>query len=664
MKIYISTDELSAEEKTPEVLGGKGFGLFEMVEKGVPVPPFAVIPTDLAVLAMEDPDAADDIVQQAAETLVGWFGKKGERPLLSVRSGARVSMPGMMDTILNVGVGTPDCIQQTEAMSPEHRTDCRRRFLQMYATTCLGMESGLFEAVMEEARAENDVEYDSQLGSEDMALCAAAMYKLITDADHEVPQTLTEQVAECIWAVLRSWDSPRAKEYRQHHRIPDSWGTAVVVQAMVFGNLNDKSGSGVLFSRDPSTGENKIVGEYLPNAQGEDVVAGIRTPLPLSKMPKMPLNKLAKTVAQLEAHYADMLDIEFTVQDGELFLLQVRAAKRSSRAAVRCAIDLYKDKVIAKGDVRTRITRAQISQMLKPVIDPSFNVKPHATAMGASAGIATGRAVFTAQAAVDCTEPCILIRHETSPDDIAGMFAAEGVLTATGGSTSHAAVVARGIDKPCVVGCVPLDTTMKKLGKIDIPEGTKITIDGATGRVWVAHDVPVTDPTEDPDLEELMDVLHIGKGMQLAMPDGSGQFYTLSQFMADVPVPDAVRLHVADDTDSEAFQCPSSKLVGASPARAYDRMAEWAKQHKKRIKLYSPSADWPNKPRVDVVAEEGSPLARLMSRPCAQAEVEAVFGGGLEEIMEFVGKTKFERKIKVVGCAKYDLLAAFGGEDA
>jgi pyruvate,orthophosphate dikinase len=348
-------------------------------------------------------------------------------------------MPGMMDTVLNVGLDNTTFEFWADKLGKDCALDCRKRLSEMYSSTVLGLGKGFIS---------------------------------------QVPDAKS-QLLNCIQAVFKSWNTERAKIYRKLHNIPDDWGTAVTVQAMVFGNYNEQSCSGVLFTRNPDTGQALITGEFLPNAQGEDVVAGTATPLRLEKMVgwnKAVYIELMGTVAKLEELKRDVQDVEFTVQDGKLYILQTRNAKRSAAAAIKIALDLYNENVITNVEAISRISAKEYDLSQLPVIDPTFKEKPTFTGIPACSGVVTGVVVLSAQAAIDCKEPCILVTQETTPDDIGGMIAAKGILTMTGGATSHAAVVARGMNKPCVVG---LSQELKYF-----PDGQIISIDGATGRVW------------------------------------------------------------------------------------------------------------------------------------------------------------------------------------
>lgn len=460
-------------ETSAEVLGGKGAGLMAMSADGLPVPPGFIIPTTNYASFKENPEAFMAEVEKGIQPWLKLLAKKiGYMPLLSVRSGARVSCPGMMDTILNVGLDNSTFEAWEERLGKGCVADSAGRLVEMYGSVVKGIERSEFEGL---ALAERLVTYTNHTGS-------------------EFPDFM-EQLLGSIEAVFASWDNERAKIYRELNGIPSEWGTAVVVQAMVFGNMNDQSCTGVLFTRNPDSGEPGVTGEYLIKAQGEDVVAGIRTPDPLSEMAawnKGLHDQLMTTVLGLEEKRKDMQDVEFTVQDGSLFILQTRNAKRSARAAVRLAVEFHKEGLPLLSAIQ-RVTAKQFDLAQQSVLDPSFTDEPMATGIPACSGVVTGLAVTSSQFAIDCKEPCILVTQETTPDDIGGMNAAIGVLTMTGGATSHAAVVARGMNKPCVVG-LGLDI------KSFINGPTKISIDGATGRVWLGT-VPVVDGSSNPYIQ-------------------------------------------------------------------------------------------------------------------------------------------------------------------
>ena len=501
--------------------GGKGAGLLAMCDAGLNVPPGIIIPVS-ACKAYEKADHAgreallDKIMADLAPNLK-WLAAKcgGTLPLLSVRSGAPVSMPGMMDTILNVGAVTDNGVAYQhwfDKLGERSFRDCQRRLIEMLGTTAYNIDAGKFAHLREDICEKTGCasERDFNVGQLDELI--TRYFTLFYNATGAEFPHFEGQLRAAIGAVFASWNSERAIEYRKLNDIPASYGTAVVIQAMVFGNLNDKSGTGVLFSRNPSTGEGGMFGEYLVNAQGEDVVAGTATPRPVADMLTMhvpaiedddgveldnPLGvnlytcwpeihaKLVQTCFKLEAMYADMVDVEFTVQDGELFILQSRVGKRSALAAFTVAHDMVEGGLIDKPEAFKRLTRDQVLTLRLSSIDPSFDVSPTLKGLPGCPGVIKGVAVHTSAEAVASAVPCILVREETSPDDIAGMAKCAGILTRTGGATSHAAVVARAMDKPCVVGCSDLQPASV---------AGLVTIDGSTGNVWVGTDVPLVAP--------------------------------------------------------------------------------------------------------------------------------------------------------------------------
>lgn len=505
--------------QTKEVLGGKGFGLSVMSNNGMPVPPGFIFPTkysqeygkmdnDLARNTMVN-KLTDHFVDHGYKQLHKFFGYG---PLLSVRSGAPVSMPGMMDTILNVGLNDDTIYGWVKDIGERAAWDSYRRLIQMLGSTAYGIPMEAFDKAMHDLKKSAGAASDADLTAVDFRHLVDK-YKNVFKAavQYEFPQDTREQLSAAIGAVMDSWNSPRAVEYRKINHIDASMGTAVNIQSMVFGNMNDKSATGVLFSRNPSTGMPGMYGEFLINAQGEDVVAGIRTPIPIANMQDMDAleydrelwqavyAELTVLCEELEEVYNDMVDIEFTVQDGNLFVLQSRVGKRSALAAFQIAYDKWSDKSWDTGAVFENLTVSQFKLVSRKVVDPSFKGAADIVGIPASPGVATGKVVFTAQQAVEEAKhgPVILVTHETTPDDIAGMNAAVGILTQTGGATSHAAVVARAMDKPCVVGCTALEIQGTLIGTNGKQSNvSEITICGASGRVWWGSDVPVVDASK------------------------------------------------------------------------------------------------------------------------------------------------------------------------
>jgi pyruvate, orthophosphate dikinase len=498
-----------------DVLGGKGAGLAEMTRAGIPVPPGFTITTETCNLYLESQKVPREAVRQIDEHLAlleRRMGKKLGDPkaplLVSVRSGSRFSMPGMMDTVLNLGLNDETVAGLAEASgNPRFAYDAYRRFIHMYSDVVLGIPHEKFETILKAHRSEDGAKTDGELSAEVLQAVVADYEKLVEEVRGEpFPQDARAQLDGAIEAVFHSWNTERAKTYRRIHHIADNLGTACTVQAMVFGNLGDSSATGVGFTRNPATGEYRLYGEFLQNAQGEDVVAGIRTPHPLVELEAvMPeaFAQLEEIAIRLERHYGDMQDFEFTIEDGTLYMLQTRTGKRTGMAAVRIANDMVDEGLITREEAVIRVEPVQLPQLLHPVFDPVARSKHAVDGVGlnASPGAACGKLVFTADDAkawADKGENVVLVRQETSPDDIHGMYAAVGVLTAFGGMTSHAAVVGRQMGKPSVVGCSDLriDLENKKLHISDkvLAEGDWISIDGTTGEV-ICAEVPTT-PSE------------------------------------------------------------------------------------------------------------------------------------------------------------------------
>ncbi len=508
-----------------DLLGGKGANLAEMCTLGLPVPPGLTITTDASNWYYSNgksfPDSLQNQVIEAIEkisTLTGRSFGDGDSPLLlAIRSGSRVSMPGMMDTVLNLGLNdqTVQALAK-EADSERFALDSYRRFIQMYSDIVLGIDHAFFEEVLDDAKARFELDQDTDLTAENWRT-VIDRYKQLIIEEHgsPFPQDANEQLWGAIAAVFSSWMNPRAIAYRSLHNIPGDWGTAVNIQAMVFGNMGDTSATGVAFTRNPSTGENLLFGEFLVNAQGEDVVAGIRTPQNLTEeariaaaSDKVSMEKLMpdvftqfnKIANHLETHFRNMQDLEFTVERGKLWILQTRTGKRTARAALRIAVDMANEGMLTREEAICRIEPSSLDQLLHATIAPSAKRDVLVTGLPASPGAATGRIVFTSAEAEQLRnehKPAILVRVETSPEDILGMHAAEGILTARGGMTSHAAVVARGMGKPCVSGAggMRVDyqaSELRILGKT-FKTGDVITIDGSTGQV-LAGSVPMQQP--------------------------------------------------------------------------------------------------------------------------------------------------------------------------
>jgi pyruvate, orthophosphate dikinase len=506
-----------------ELLGGKGVGLAEMTQMGVPVPAGFTITTDACRAYMSNGKALPDGLEEEIEAYLGAlqektgkrFGDTNDPLLVSVRSGAAVSMPGMMDSILNLGLNDEAVVGLARATGNERfANDSYRRLIQMYGEVVDGIDGHQFEQALTDLKKSRGASQDVDLSAHDLGGLIGtyrAIYREETGRDF--PQDPREQLTRAVRAVFDSWDSPRAQVYRRTYDIPDELGTAVNVVQMVFGNKGDDSGTGVAFTRDPSTGEQGLYGEFLANAQGEDVVSGIRTPEPLAHMEqRLPaaFGQLIDTMRRLEEHYHDMQDIEFTVEDNELYLLQTRSAKRTAAAAVKTAVDMVDERLISREDAVARIDPAQLDQLLHPMIDPTADWEVATKGLNASPGAACGAIVLDADTAEQrgkAGESVILVRWETTPDDIHGLIQAAGILTAHGGMTSHAAVVARGMGKPCVAGCeglsIDLEAHTITVGDRTLSEGDLLTIDGGTGAVIVGE-VPLVAPEVNDDLETIL----------------------------------------------------------------------------------------------------------------------------------------------------------------
>lgn len=532
---FFGNGKADGKSSLKNLLGGKGANLAEMVNLGIPVPPGFTITTDVCIEYYDNkkkyPTALKEQIkanlQKVEKALGATFGDVNNPLLLSVRSGARASMPGMMDTILNIGLN--DAVVQGMAKksgNPRFAYDSYRRLIQMYADVVLGVDTDAMEHELEKMKEGKGVKLDTQLTADDLKKLVLIFKEIVKKATgKDFPDNPEEQLWGAIGAVFDSWMNKRAIEYRRINNIPAEWGTAANVQAMVFGNMGDDCATGVAFTRDPSTGEKLFFGEYLINAQGEDVVAGIRTPQPIniaarkrnkSDLPSMEETlpecyfDLEKIYKKLEKHYRDMQDIEFTIQNKKLWLLQTRNGKRTAQAAVKIAVDMVREKLITEKEGILRVDPSQIDQLLHPRLDPTAPKEIIAKGLPASPGAAVGQVVFTAEEAVQETEngkKVILVRVETSPEDIHGMHVSEGILTARGGMTSHAAVVARGMGKCCVSGCdavrVNLAAQSFTINERVIRKGDWITLNGSTGEVMLGQ-VPTIHPTLSGDFGTLM----------------------------------------------------------------------------------------------------------------------------------------------------------------
>ncbi|MBA3356775.1 MAG: pyruvate, phosphate dikinase [Pyrinomonadaceae bacterium] len=517
--VYLFEDG-SGEDKA--LLGGKGAGLSEMTRAGLPVPPGFVVTTEACNAFFENgknlPEGLWEQVKEGLSKIEAKVGKRFGDPknplLVSVRSGAAFSMPGMMDTVLNLGLNE-ETVQGLAEQTGDLRfaLDAYRRFASLFGEIVMGVAHEKFERVMDRFKAQTKGGSDTDLKADDLRDIIAAEKQIIVAEQHAIPEDPYEQLRVAIAAVFNSWMGRRAVDYRRVNRIPDSLGTAVNVQAMVFGNMGSESGTGVAFTRNPSTGEKKLYGEYLLNAQGEDVVAGIRTPNPISQLKKeLPavFKEFASIANLLEQHYRDMQDVEFTIERGKLWMLQTRTGKRSGAAAVRIAVEMAQEKLIDRALAVQRVTPEQIDQLLHPTVDPKTDATVLATGLPASPGAAQGQVVFSPDEAEELAREgakVVLVRQETSPDDFHGMVAAQAIVTARGGMTSHAAVVARGMGKTCVSGAGSLEIDYSQqqfsVNGTVVTKGEWITVDGSTGRVFLGQ-VPTILPTLSSDFYEIM----------------------------------------------------------------------------------------------------------------------------------------------------------------
>ncbi|MFW6022915.1 MAG: pyruvate, phosphate dikinase [Halanaerobiaceae bacterium] len=576
------------------LLGGKGANLAEMTNLGINVPPGFTITTQVCTLFYENdknyPEGLDAQVDEAVEKVEKLMGKKfgdtNDPLLFSVRSGARVSMPGMMDTVLNLGLND-ETVQGVIKQTGNERFayDSYRRFVQMYGNVVMGIDGADFEHIIEKKKEDLDVQYDTEIPADSLK---ELVEEFKAHVEKETGENFPEEPKAQLWgsinAVFGSWNNPRANSYRNLNDIPHHWGTAVNVQTMVYGNMGDDCGTGVAFTRNPSTGENKYYGEYLRNAQGEDVVSGVRTPKPIAQldeeMPEM-YKELTEIFAKLEEHYTDVQDVEFTIQKGELFMLQTRTGKRTARAAVKIAVDMESEGLIDKKTAVTRVEPNKLDELLHRRIDPNAEVNLLAKGLDASPGAATGKVVFDSDEAADMGEngeAVILVRTETSPEDIHGMAAAQGVLTSRGGMTSHAAVVARGMGKPAVAGCenIKVDYSTEQFVTPDgtvVKKGDYITIDGGDGNVYLGQ-VETIDPEMDEDFDTLMswadDIRSLGVRTNADTPEdaakaiefgaeGIGLTRTEHMFFDEERLPIVQQMILADS--EEARQVALDKLL-------------------------------------------------------------------------------------------------------
>ena len=571
-----------------DLLGGKGAGLAEMTRAGLPVPPGFTLTTEVCLAFYEAgrklPDGIPDQLRTSMAELERrtgkGFGQAHDPLLVSVRSGARVSMPGMMDTILNLGLNDETVVGLAKlTANPRFAYDAYRRFMAMFGNIVLGIPKDEFDHVVDEAKQKAGVATDPELTADRWKEVIAQYREIVrVHTGKPFPQDVFEQLDLAIAAVFDSWHSKRAADYRAFNKISDEWGTACSVCSMVFGNLGDDSGTGVAFTRDPNTGEKVLFGEYLRNAQGEDVVAGIRTPMKISDLQSSQPDVYAQFVAiahQLETHYRDMQDLEFTVERGKLWMLQTRSAKRSAEAAVRVAIDFVREGIITQAEALRRVDAASLDQLFHARIDPNEKYKVAGKGLNASPGAATGQIVFDADKAAErgnAGEDVILVRVETAPDDVHGMIAAKGILTARGGATSHAAVVARGMGRPCVAGFDAMVIDRRhRTATIDgqvLKEGDWITIDGTTGNVVVGKLALIPPPSELPEwLAEFLgwadDAMRLEVWANADTPDdarrarelgatGIGLCRTEHMFMQQDRLPVVQRMIISDTPEARA----------------------------------------------------------------------------------------------------------------
>ncbi len=601
-----------------DLLGGKGAGLAEMASLGLPVPPGFTITTAVCTHYYENANAYPANLKEqvtAALARVGrlvgkTFGDRSNPLLVSVRSGARASMPGMMDTVLNLGLND-ETVQVLARSSRDQRFayDSYRRFITMYSDVVLGVGHHHFEEILDDHKDRHGYTLDTELSADDW-VALVHRYKERVEVEHgePFPQDPHAQLWGAIGAVFGSWMNQRAITYRRLHNIPESWGTAVNVQAMVFGNMGETSATGVAFTRNPSTGERRLYGEFLINAQGEDVVAGIRTPQEITEIarresgsdkPSMQetlpevFNDLTSIYGMLERHYRDMQDLEFTVERGKLWMLQTRSGKRTGKAALKIAVELANEGLITRKEAITRIEPTALDQLLHPTIDPTIEREVIATGLPASPGAASGEIVFSADEAEALKakgKKVILVRVETSPEDIHGMHAAEGILTTRGGMTSHAAVVARGMGKPCVSGAGALRVDYAA-GTVSVAghtfrQGAIITIDGSTGQI-LAGRVPMTEPALSDEFATLMswadELRKLGVRANADTPndarvalkfgaEGIGLCRTEHMFFEDDRISAVREMILADDEKSRRARstssCPCSARISPSCSRS------------------------------------------------------------------------------------------------
>lgn len=654
LKIYRfgKPDQTDGSSEMKDLLGGKAANLAGMCKLGIPVPPGYTFTTEACMQYLSN--GSDEFVEYLGKAIAEGedflLPEEGSvwPPLVSVRSGARVSMPGMMDTILNIGLTSASLPYWKKKLGDRAALDSYRRLIQMYGSVVANLPMDEFEDTLAALKIEVGATSDLDLDAMDLQMLVERYLLLYeNEVGSPFPDTRMEQLRGAILAVFSSWNNQRAVDYRAINGIPFEWGTSATVQSMVFGNADDQSCTGVLFTRDPSTGKKKITGEWLPNAQGEDVVAGLRTPLPIDTLGEWGGTELTLQLsmicATLEKTYKDMQDIEFTVQSGKLYILQTRNGKRSARAAFEIAYQLVSEEVISKETAVSRITPDQLLAVLRPEVDPAYKVPADFTGIAAGGSVVTGSAVFTAAHATNFTGPCILVREETDPDDFAGMAASVGILTATGGLTSHAAVVARGMDKTCVVGCTMLDvkedkhmakvySTTPGAPSVQIISGTKITMDGMTGRVWVDKDVPVIDSSNLTSIREVcLWAMKDGTPERLdstpdnikdALATAKSKVVYVDTCMGDVNSP-AYWAKLA----SGARVCPADRIIldMSSPKHLYakaDAMFDWMFGQQDTTTAYMSAA------AVICTVAWGPAKPKLVFRGCSHGFADVLKGSG------------------------------------
>ena len=651
---FFGAGQTEGKAEMKNLLGGKGSNLAEMANLDIPVPPGFSITTEACIeyqkLNGAYPEGMWDQVLENVKKLEAAMGAEfgSENPLLvSVRSGARVSMPGMMDTVLNLGMNdaTAEAIAKKTG-NPRFAYDSYRRFLTMFGDVVLEIEHAKFEELLQKRKDAKGVEQDTELDVDDLKIVVEDFKGLIKEeTGAPFPEEPLEQLKHAINAVFGSWNNARAIKYRQINNIPDDWGTAVNVQTMVYGNMGDSSGTGVAFTRDPATGEHRFFGEYLINAQGEDVVAGIRTPSEIVELKNaMPVvyDELEGIYKKLEDHYRDMQDIEFTIQEGKLYMLQTRTGKRTAGAAIRIAVEMVNEGMIDKSTAVQRVEPAQLDQLLHPMIDPKAEVDVLAKGLPASPGAAVGKVVFTpeeAEEAAEHGERVILVRPETTPEDVGGMHAAQGILTAIGGMTSHAAVVARGMGKCCIVGCGAIRINeaagVFSVGSVKVKRGDYITLNGSKGEVIVGE-APLIEPEISGDFETLMtwadEIRTLGVWTNADTPGdakvardfgakGIGLCRTEHMFFAEDRIPIVRRMIMADNEEQR-----KAALAELLPMQRsdFEGILEVMEGLPVTIRLLDPPLH-EFLPNAQHIAEEMAELKMSMTKAATLAEVDELY---------------------------------------